>query len=110
MITIDEDQLAQVQYLFEQSSRGHHLLFDADAIRRVFRGQRGSKKTAPPQQLEASEAEKVERHIEKLLAEPSLEMKRAYLETLDSKSYEWVLRTYFSILENQLPDAPEARH
>ncbi len=108
MITIDENQLAQVQYLFEQSSRGNHLLFDPDSIRRVFlkpRRERSSEST-----LRAKDAEKVERHIERLLAEPSLESKRAYLEGLDRRSYEWVLRTYFNILENQLAESAEAHH
>lgn len=103
MITIDESQLAQVQYLFEQSSKGNHVLFDANALRKVF-GPRS------PKPLSENEAEKVERHIERLLAEPSLEQKRAYLEHLDSRSFAWVVRTYFSILESQLPDVPESRH
>ena len=36
MIHISKHQLAQVEYLLEQSAQGNHVLFDTDELRRVF--------------------------------------------------------------------------
>jgi hypothetical protein len=107
VITISEEQLAQVEYLFEQSSRGNHVLFDPRRLRAVFRT-----KTSRRETLGETEAQEVERHIERLLAEPTLDDKKAYLASLDRSTYGWVVRTYFSILESNLAGslAPEARH
>ena len=108
MITISEEQLAQVEYLFEQSIQGNHLLFEPESLWRVFRGR--PDRTPDRKALSTRQAESVEKHIETLLAEPSLIKKREYLDALDTLTYEWVVRTYFSILENNLFEAQATRH
>ncbi len=99
MIYVSKEQLKQVEYLIGQSMQGHHVLFDAERVRRAFRRK----------QSEESNKE-VEEHIEKLMLEPTLLQKRAYLERLDTETYDRVIRTYFNIVENNIFEASEVRH
>ena len=108
MIYVNQKQLDQVEYLIEQSCRGHHILFDADIIRAAFGAE-------PLEVLEAEssesgdsqEDESTEKHIENLILQPSLVSKRAYLENLSIETRDRVVRTYFSIVENNLFEALE---
>jgi len=107
MIEITEDQVKQVEYLLSQSKHGNHVLFAPEELRRVF-----LKPKTENQPLETKDAERIESHIERLLAQPTLGQKRAYLERLDRRTFEWVVRTYFNILENNLLEngGSELRH
>lgn len=105
LIHVTKPQLTQVEYLLDQSAQGNHVLFDADDLRRVFR--RGSAKAFV---LSEEEAYEVEPHLERLIQEPSLERKRAYLEALDRGTFERVVRTYFSIVENNIYENLEVPH
>lgn len=111
MIYVNQKQLDQVEYLIEQSCRGHHVLFDADVIREVFA------RPEPPEEKNAdssAEDEKwadepddttTEKHIENIILQPTLLSKRAYLENLNIDTRDRVVRTYFSIVENNLFEA-----
>ena len=52
----------------------------------------------------------VEHHIENLILQPTLAQKRAYLEKLDERTFELVVRTYFNIVENSIYESSEVRH
>ena len=105
MIHVSKHQLAQVEYLLKQSVQGNHVLFDTEELRRVFEWAAARRFT-----LTEAEAYEVEPHIERLLEEPSLEGKRAYLRQLERPVFERVVMTYFSIVENNLYDTSETRH
>jgi hypothetical protein len=108
VIYVSEKQLHQVEYLIDQSIQGNHILFDPEMVRRVFQ-----KKGAGPGDssiLNEEEAYSVEHHIERLILQPTLIQKRAYLEKLDAKTYEWVVRTYFNIVENNIYEKLEVKH
>jgi len=104
VIYISKDQLNQVEYIIGQSLLGHHVLFDLDAIKKVFK----NSQITFTQKEEDSYA--VEHHIEHIIQQPSLAQKRAYLEKLDATTYEKVILTYFNIVENNLYEYEEARH
>lgn len=108
VIYVSKNQLDQVEYLIGQSIQGNHILFDNETVRRVFwRLREGS----PPEPQAATEASyEVEHHIERLILQPSLEQKKAYLDALDGDTYERVVRTYFNIVENSMYEKREARH
>ena len=103
MIYVNQKQLDQVEYLIEQSCRGHHVLFDTDMIRQVF----ASVRLADEFDEEPTEEEKnsAEKHIENLILQPTLISKKAYLENLAPRTLDRVVRTYFSIVENNLFEA-----
>ena len=98
MITVSKRQLEQVQYLIEQSIQGNHVLFDVENVRRILR-----------RNLDSDMAG-VESLIEKMILEPTIERKRAFLESLDRRTYERVVRTYFNIVENNLLESKGALH
>lgn len=100
VITITEDQAAQVKYLIDQAIQGNHILFDPATLRRVL--------SKPAPSLE--EAYGVEHHIEKLMTLPGLREKRTYLERLDHQTFDLVVKTYFNIVENSLFEANGTTH
>jgi hypothetical protein len=105
MIYVSKGKLHQVEYLIEQSKLGNHVLFDTETVRRVFAGYKNRL-----QRFTEEEAYSVEHHIERLIEQPTLAEKRAYLDMLDRETYECVVRTYFNIVENNLYENAEIRH
>lgn len=105
MIQLSKHRLAQVEYLLQQSAQGNHVLFDSEELRRVLVATEAGQFT-----LNEQEAYEVEPYLERLLEEPTIERKRAFLEGLDRPLFERLVRTYFSIVENNLYDTSEARH
>ncbi len=100
MVTISEEQLAQVEYIIGQSMVGFHVLFDPEDLRRVF-------SSPHPIPVSPDQASGIESHIEKLMALATLDDKRVYLHnllTLDPPVFEWVVRSYFSIVETNIYD------
>ena len=104
VIQVSQEQLDQVEYLLQQSAQGHHILFDPVHVREIL--------TRNPAGGSVSDEESygVEHHIERLIEQPSLERKRAYLEGLDAETYELVVRTYFNIVENSIYESLEVTH
>ena len=107
MIEVSKEQQNQVEYLLHQSAQGNHLLFEPETLRRVFHKDSGR----PDESLlNPEEAYAVEHHIERLVRQPGIVEMRAYLDALDSRTFEWVVRTYFSIVENSIFENLEACH
>ena len=106
MIEVSEQKLSQIRYLLTQSMQGNHLLFEPAALRKVFI----KDKRRGISLLEADEARHIEEHIERMMSLPSLSKMCQYLDELDSKSYEWVVRTYFHIVESNIAENEEMRH
>ncbi len=126
MIYVNEKQLLQVEYLIEQSSRGHHVLFDLETIRSVLGSRKANLKkqlsevTALTPQMteeqmlkssspdsEDGEDVTIEKHLENLILQPSLEEKKGYLQNLPSEVFERLLKTYFAIVENNIVQGAE---
>lgn len=103
MIYVSEDQLSQVEYLIEQSMHGNHILFDLECVREIFQ-------ITPGQTLSEEAAYEVEPLIEKLILQPTLQQKRAFLEALDQDTLSRVVKTYFNIVENNLYESSKTRH
>jgi len=101
VIYITEEQAAQVKYLLEQAIQGNHILFDSPTLKRILETPAG----APE-----SESYAAEPHIEKLMGLKTLAEKRAFLERLDAKTFEGVVRTYLNIVENTLFEAKGTVH
>jgi hypothetical protein len=106
MLSVSKSQLSQVEYLLQQSAQGNHVLFATDELRRVFRPGK-STKFVP---ITEAEAYAVEPLLERLIQEPSLEAKRAYLDSLDRLTFEQVVRTYFSMVENNIFENQGGHH
>lgn len=100
MIQITEEQTAQVKYLLEQSMQGNHILFDSKTLRRVL--------GTPPSSDASTSC--VAHHIEKVMGLRQLAQKHAYLERLDARTYDQVVRSYFNIVENRLLESRGSAH
>ena len=110
MIYVSKDQLEQVEYLIAQSIRGNHVLFDTESIRRAFHARARPANAPLNAPMNVEEAYGVEHHIERMILQPSLAGKRAYLDKLDHGTFERVVRTYFNIVENNLYEKDVVRH
>jgi hypothetical protein len=104
VINISEEQLVQVEYLIRQSLQGNHVLFNAHDVREAFLAAQECERFTD------EDAYAVEHHIERLIGQPTLAEKRAYLEKLDPRTFKKVVRTYFNIVENNLFENSTERH
>ena len=105
MIYVNQKQLDQVEYIIEQSTRGHHVLFDSQIIRDVFKHDEVDCFEALETVGESEDTDPdntSEKHIENLILQPTLVSKKAYLENLTPDTLRRVVRTYFSIVENNI--------
>ncbi len=102
MIYLSKDHLKQVEYLIRQARLGNHILFPPEVVRRIM--------SAPDARCTEEEAYSAEPHLERILTLSTLNEKRAYLDGLDTETFELVVKTYFNIVENNLYEAPGARH
>lgn len=94
---VQKEQLKTVEYLFDQSANGFHVLFDNETIRRVL-----SSPTEDMDFFTFENTKKVQKILGDFLAKPSLEAKKSFLETLDEETHELLIRTYFNIVENSI--------
>jgi len=106
MIEVSPEQINQVEYLITQSEQGNHVLFDLDIVRKAL----ASSVAYNDAEQEKNELYSSEPHIERLLAQPTLRDKKAYLSRLDPKTLNSVVRTYFNIIENNLVENKAPRH
>lgn len=106
MIYVSKNQLNQVEYLIGQSIQGNHVLFDLQVLRDVF----WKDYLSCVETISEEEAYEVEHHIERIISLPSLHQKRAYLEALDRRTLERVVKTYFNIVENNIYENIEVKH
>ncbi len=97
MVYVNEDQLEQVKYLLEQSALGNHLLFDNITIRRI----------ANTDHENQDRVEKAEKLLEEMILCPTLAAKRAFLENLDRRTYDDVVRIFLNVVQNTLKDSQE---
>jgi hypothetical protein len=104
MIHIDRAQAEQVKYLLEQAMQGNHILFEPSTLRRIL------EKPSLPRDESETKKYSVEHHIEKIMGFPTLAEKRAYLERMNAETFEAVVRTYLTIVENTLFEAKGTVH
>ena len=115
MVYVNQKQLDQVEYILEQSAKGHHVLFDLDEIRKAFHAISLTRKPGrgrviadepeediDPSVLEGKVTTEAEKHIENLILQPTILSKKVYLENLTPVEFNDVVRTYFSIVENNI--------
>ena len=107
MITVSKRQLGQVEYLIDQSIQGNHVLFDLEMLRSVFWSDQPNLWSSV---VSPEEAYEVEHHIERIILQPTLAQKKAYVEKLDPDTLGRVIKTYFIIVENNLIQTNEVRH
>lgn len=95
MEKIEEKGLQQMEALLQHSTRGVHILFDNQTIAKVLRDP--SDKVNP---LDVERLKQVQDLLSQLISKKTYNEKVAFLEELEPKSFEILVRTYFNIVEN----------
>ena len=104
-IKINDAHLDQIEELLAQSMNGIHLLFDNETIARILK--------TPTESLDLfhfRNLDKIQELFTEFVRNETLQEKRMWLESLDSGSFEMLLRTYFHIVDNSLFAADSTRH
>lgn len=104
-MNIAPQNLEEIEQFLAQSINGHHHLFDNLAIARVLQ--------KPTEELDFFSFENMDRIqnlFTELIGKKGYAEKLSYIDSLDTESFEILLRTYFHILENTLLSASEFRH
>ena len=97
MIEIKERDLHEIEFFLNQSTRGHHLLFDRKQVADILK--------IPTEQIDFFKKNnicKIQNLLTALISKKSLAEKRNYLNSLDQEAFEILLRTYFHIVDNAI--------
>ena len=100
------EQLNQLEYLFEQSSVGNHLLFDKDQIKEVFTEEHHDATRV----VNLRKMDLIRKRMEKLILLPTLSQKKAFVENLPSNAKTMLIRAYFNMLDHTLKTQKTSLH
>lgn len=103
--TLDKEHLRQLEYLFAQSAQGIHLLFDNASIAKIM-----SQPCVDLDVFSFENLDRIQNIFNDFVNRQSLEEKQAYLDSLDEKTFELLVRTYFNIVENAVLESTDLKH
>ena len=103
--TQEDKNLDQIEYLLYQSTQGIHFMFDNSEIVKVL-----SRPQEDSDFFSFSNMERVQEILTKFIEKPSIVEKRRFLESLDSETYELLIRAYFQLVENTILANSNIRH
>ncbi len=95
---IERKQLREIEYLFNQSAKGLHLLFeDNKKLTHIL-----SAPTKEKSFFDTKNMPKIQEIFTGLISKKSLREKQDYLNQLDSENFEILVRVYFHIVDNTI--------
>lgn len=97
MIEIKERDLHEIEFFLNQSTRGHHLLFDRKQVADILK--------IPTEKINFFKKNslcRIQDLLTGLISKKSLKEKQIYLKSLDQEAFEILLRTYFHIVDNAI--------
>jgi len=103
MMFITPEQLEQLEFLLDQSTQGIHHLFEHRHIEDVL-----SEDGDLP--FSSGEVKMVQKLLNRLLVQPTITLKRAFISRLSDEEKRLLLRSYFNIVENTIYDATSELH
>lgn len=102
---IKERDLHEIEFLLNQSTRGHHLLFDTERVAHILK--------TPTEELDFFKHNnllRIQHLLSKLTAKKSLRDKKDYISSLDNEAFEILVRTYFHIVDNAILSSASTSH
>ena len=105
MIEIKERDLHEIEFFLNQSTLGHHLLFERDQVADILK--------TPTEQLDffkKNSLPRIQSLLTGLISKKSLREKKHYLKSLDPEAFEILLRTYFHIVDNAVLASAQSIH
>ncbi len=99
-------QLREIEFLFSQSAKGLHHLFDDKArIANIL--------SAPAREknfFNSRNMKKIQNIFAELVSRKTVQDKKNYLSQLNSENFEILVRTYFHIVDNTILSSDKALH
>ena len=103
---IEKSQLKEIEFLFSQSAKGLHLLFDdTKKITDILKIP-----TKEKQFFSSSNMKRIESLFTGLVTKKSFADKKKYLNNLNRENFEIVVRTYFHIVDNTILTVHKSIH
>ncbi len=105
MIEIKERDLHEIEFFLNQSTLGHHLLFERDEVADILK--------TPTEKLDffkKNSLPRIQGLLTGLISKKSLREKKHYLKSLDPEAFEILLRTYFHIVDNAVLASTQSIH
>ena len=95
---IERKQLKEIEFLFNQSINGLHLLFDDNKkLAHILKTPTKEKSF-----FESRNMQKIQEIFTGLVSKKSLKEKQAYLTNLSAEHFEILVRTYFHIVDSTI--------
>ncbi len=104
-MNLEETSLERMEALLSQSAMGVHVLFDNKEIAEVLKHTKDEKDFYSFEKMK-----KVQDVMTELIAKKTYFEKMAYLQALDTDSYQMLVRAYFHIVENTVRANHEHAH
>lgn len=95
MLEIKQNELNEIELLLNQSVKGYHFLFDHKKVAKIL--------STPTEDIDFFSKENIQRVqalMTGLLSKKSFQQKQTYLNSLNRKNFELLVRTYFHIVDS----------
>lgn len=103
---IEKKQLKEIEFLFDQSMKGLHLLFDdSKRLTDILKTP-----TAEKQFFSSNNNKRIQSVFTGLVSKKSFREKKMYLDRLNSENFEILVRTYFHIVDNTIMTINRVQH
>ncbi len=105
MLEIKQNELNEMELLLNQSVKGHHFLFDHKEVAQILK--------TPTEDIDFFNKENLHRIqtlMTGLLSKKSFHQKQTYLNSLDHKNFELLVRTYFHIVDSTVLAGLKSTH
>ncbi len=103
---IEKRQLKEIEFLFHQSTKGIHWLFeDNKKLAHILRHPTQEKSF-----FDSKNMQKIQKVFTELVSKKSIKAKQNYLSMLDSENFEILVRTYFHIVDNTILNKDKTIH
>lgn len=105
MLEIKQTDLNEIELLLNHSAKGHHFLFDHIKVAKILK--------TPTENINfftKSNIQCIQKLLTELLSKKSFHQKQFFLNSLDYKNFELLVRTYFYIVDSTVMASLQNMH
>ncbi|MEI6092754.1 MAG: hypothetical protein WCQ47_03625 [bacterium] len=97
MVHIDDSQVEEIKYIISQSMNGLHVLFDNDTIKKFL-----NNSDSEDEIFDERKSRDTEKLVERFMSTPTITGKKILFQGLNDSEKALLIKTYFSIVENNI--------